>query len=152
MAASDTGAWKAILGDDDNEVIKAGTLAVTRGTGVVAAAVVAVANIDLIPGGDLTAPQKLWASVAIIGIWAILASADALARAKVTAAERIASPQTHVLTPPLDASLPEKSGADERGWKAMMLRTYPAEPDKLEYWVVKGDVAEWCDAEKVRIL
>lgn len=148
--------WKAVLGDEDNEVIKSGTLAVTRGTGVLAAAAVALTNLDWIPGGSLSDEHKLWASIAVVGIWVILASSDAIARAKVTAAEKLAeasaSPQTHVLASPLDAEIKELSRDEERGWKVMMMRTFPLKPTQLEYFVVKGDVGEWRDAESVKLV
>jgi hypothetical protein len=75
---------KAIFGDEEQEVIKAGTTAVTRGAGVVAAAFAVGANVEPL-ASSLTTEQRLWFSIAVGFGWVILAAADVVARAYVTA-------------------------------------------------------------------
>lgn len=135
---------KAIAGDEDAAVIKSGTLAVTRGAGVVAAAVIAAAQLEW-PFPDLTSLQKLSAALVSVGIWSFLAAADAIARGYATAHAR---PTTTAFPTPLKIRIPAEPAANEAGWKAFLVRTGPA-ADDVDYWVVKGDAAKWVKASEI---
>ncbi len=127
---------KALFGDDDEEVVKSGTLAVTRLTGWVAAAGLAVTNTEVF--GELSGSTKLWGSIVIVAVFAFIASADSLARAYATAHTQ---PDVRVLTSPLKVKLTE--GVDDPGWRAVIVGFTPAKPDDLDFWVVKGNQAKW---------
>jgi hypothetical protein len=136
---------KALFGDEDSEVVKSGTLAVTRMTGWVAAAGLALTNTEVF--GELSSTNKLWGSIAIVAVFAFIASADVIARGLVSAQ---AQPDIRTLPTPLNVTIPDKPTAEERGWKAVLLRSGAQAPDEIEFWVVKGDKAEWVKGDKVR--
>jgi hypothetical protein len=131
---------KALFGDDESEVVKSGTLAVTRLTGWVGAAGLALTNSDALGSLDLTDSTKLWGSISIVAVFAFIASADAIARAYVTGQTQ---PDVRTLPTPMAVKIPAKFGADERGWHAILVRFTPQNPDDLDFWVVKGETAEW---------
>src|SRR4051794_7961259 len=116
---------KALFGDEDSAVVKSGTLAVTRLTGWVAAAGLALTNTEVF--GELSGSTKLWGSVAIVAVFAFIASADALARAYATAHVQ---PDVRVIPSPLKLKLTE--GTDDPGWRAVMLRFSPEKPDDFD--------------------
>jgi hypothetical protein len=131
---------KALFGDEESEVVKSGTLAVTRLTGWVGAAGLALTNSDAFGNLNLGGSTKVWASVAIVAVFAFIASADALARAYVTGQSQ---PDVRILPAPMAVRIPAKSGANERGWHAVLVRFTPQSPDDLDFWVVKADEAQW---------
>ncbi len=131
---------KALFGDDNSAVVKAGTLAVTRLTGWVAAAGLTVTNSSVFGQVDLSGTTKLWASVAIVGVFAFIASADTLARGYVTAHSQ---PDVRPLPHPWKVTIPAKPAAEEEGWRAVLVRFNPQSADDLDFWVVKGKEGFW---------
>jgi hypothetical protein len=136
---------KALFGDEESAVVKSGTLAVTRLTGWVAAGGLALTNTEVF--GELSGSDKLWGSIAIVGVFAFIAAADAVARGYATAH---AQPDVRTLPSPLRVSLPDKAAEEEKGWKAYLLRFDPKKPEDLEFWVAKDEEALWVRAEKIR--
>lgn len=135
---------KALFGDDESEVVKSGTFAVTRLTGWVAAVFMLLGNTDLFGTVDLGDVNKLWASIAIIAVFAFIGSADILARGYVTART-----QSELRTLPTPLKVKVVRGADEPGWRAVLVRFDPQVPEDLEFWIVKGGKAEWIKATDV---
>lgn len=131
---------KALFGDEESEVVKSGTFAVTRLTGWVAAVFVLIGNTELfglVKVGDV---NKLWASIAIIAVFAFIGAADILARGYITARTQS---EIRTLPTPLKVRVGAKSGSDETGWRAVLARFDPLSPEDLEFWIVKGGKAEW---------
>lgn len=137
---------KAILGDADNEIIKAGTLATTRGIGVVAASLIAVFFLmdqlrDSGPWKDFTAQQQLLFVLAAGLIWVLLAAADSIARGL---AARATAPRVVALPAGLTAT--RTAGVDSPGWCVVALEVGgPAN----KFYLVKGTESVWVTADDV---
>lgn len=137
---------KALFGNEQEAVVKSGTLAVTRFTGWVGAIAVVLTNTEVL--GELTTSQKLWGSIAILGVFAFIAAADAIARGYVTGQSQ---PEIRALPSPVTVAIPTEHGTDaESGWKALLIRTTPQAPDEMEFWVVKGETSRWISGKDVR--
>jgi hypothetical protein len=138
MGLTESALYKAIRGDEDAEVIKAGTLATTRGMGVVAAALVAgLPALDKLsdtgPWHDADAATKLWFILGAGAIWAIVAAADAVARG-------LAQPR--VVSLPTGLPVTRTAGRDEAGWTAVAIEA----GDNPLFLVVKGTDTAWVAA------
>lgn len=138
MSFSDTALYKSIRGDEDAAVIKSGTLATTRGMGVVAAGLVALLPIldkvdDFGPWDDADAAAKLWFILGAGAIWAIVAAADAIARG-------LAQPRVVAL--PASLAVTRTEGRDEAGWTAVAIEA----GDSPRFLLVKGDKTAWVAA------
>lgn len=146
MAAGED-VMKALFGDEESEIVKSGALAITRLTGWVAGAGVVLTSTEVFGKASLSPAHRLWGSIAIVAVFAFIASADALARAFVTAHSQ---PEVRALARPLQVRIPERDGDDEKGWNALLMRFNPQKPDSFDYWVVKEQEALWITEEKVR--
>jgi hypothetical protein len=142
---------KAVTGDRDEQVITAGTLATTRGVGIVAVGLIGVFSLlDGLgakggPWPDLSSVQKLTFVLGCGAIWALVAAADAIARGIATAATR----PTLVALPP-GLLVTRTTGLDSPGWHAAMIEVPGrATGPGPRYLVVKGDQHAWVPAEEL---
>ena len=142
---------EAVLGSDQDEIIKAGTLTVTRGIGVIAVAFVGTFYLldqfgDKGPWHGLTTPQKLTFVIAAALVWAIVASGDAIARGLATARQN-----DLVASLPTGLRATKTDGTDSAGWSVVAVKFSPgAGADGPEYLLVKaGQAASWLPAEKI---
>lgn len=141
---------KAIIGDKANETIKAGTLVVTRGIGVVAVGLIGTFTVmdwfDSGPWRDMTPEQKLLFVLGAGFIWAIVLAADAIARGIATAAT---GDQMLVLPAGLMATKTE--GVDDPGWRVAAVKIAPSGPSETaSFLVLKGQAQEWVQANKLK--
>lgn len=142
---------EAVLGSDQDEIIKAGTLTVTRGIGVIAVAFVGTFYLldqfgDKGPWHGLTTPQKLTFVIAAALVWAIVASGDAIARGLATARQN-----DLVASLPTGLRATKTEGTDSAGWSVVAVKFSPgAGANGPEYLLVKaGQAASWLPAEKI---
>jgi hypothetical protein len=139
---------KSVLGDKNSEVIKAGTLAVTRGATTAAAgilAIYAVLQVAGFEGWEVIPPaERIWLVVATGGVWAIIAAADAVARGLATS-----KPNNPFATLPEGLKVTRLEGIDEPGWSAVALRWETADGDP-QWLVARGDEAEWVATGQLR--
>jgi hypothetical protein len=130
---------KSLVGDEATEIIKSGTLATTRGTGVVAVSLIG-AFIVMDSFGfepwDALSPVIKWGVVIAIGaMWALVAAADSIARGIATAAT---APTFVRLPAGLKATRTE--GSDSPGWSLVAVEIAKVgEKDDLRFLAVKGD-------------
>src|SRR4051794_14315944 len=140
---------KSLLGDKSNEIIKAGTLVTTRGTGVIAVALIAVFivmdELDVGPWRTLSDDSKLLFVATVGFVWAIVAGADAIARGLAT---RNAAPAVIHLPRGLKATRTEKT--DSRGWSVVAV-SVPSEDDQqpLRFLIEKGGTVVWTTADSL---
>jgi len=132
------------LRDKDADVIKSGALGVTWMSGGVAsaAAILTLLNEDLIHffGANLADDLKAGILVVVILAWTLIAVADVIARAKVTAARIGAS----VATAPQDMKVKVSgdAGTDD-GWSVSAIRgneLLVARAGMKPKWVKQSDV------------
>jgi hypothetical protein len=150
------GLKKSISGDEQTELIKSGTLLVTRGFGVLAVGLISAMwlmdELDFGPWGGLTVSEKFDFIVAVGFMWAIVAAADALARGIATGLT--ASKYTIIaLDPPLPAKH-EVSDDVKNDVTARAIRTHPGEPTKIHSILIttsKGETT-WADANVVTLM
>jgi hypothetical protein len=140
---------KAIVGDKANETIKAGTLVVTRGIGVVAVGLIGTFTVmDWFDGGpwrDMTPEQKLLFVLGAGFIWAIVLAGDAIARGLATAAT---GDQMLVLPSGLMATKTE--GVDDTGWRVAAVKMAPnGTPETASFLLLKGRKQEWVQANEL---
>ncbi len=143
---------KAIIGSKDEEIIKAGTLAVTRCVGIVALALVGtfllldqLGNVG--PWPRMTTTEKLQFVIAAAAVWAAIAGADSIARGLATARQN-----DFVATLPAGLKGTKTEGIDDRGWSVVAVK-FPAASgsEGAKYLVIKaGKPAEWLDADKLK--
>lgn len=161
MSNSDNAIFKALFGDKDEEVIKAGTLAVTRGSGVIVTAAAAAAVTDW--PFELTDSQRIQVGLTSAAIWAFLAAFDAVARGLATSAKtrgesevkaaallltRPTDTQVVALPKALEVALPGEPAKEESGWHASLVRIGAPEDDESpEFFVTKGDTKKWVAAK-----
>ena len=138
---------KAIFGDKQAEMIKSGTLVVTRGIGVIGIGLVGtffvLDQFDTGPWKDMTAVQKLWFVLGAGFIWALVAGADSVARGLTSAAR---SDRVLVLPPGLVGTRTE--GKDEQGWRATAAKfAADGAQEGVSFLVIKGDKHAWVAAK-----
>lgn len=138
---------KAIAGDEGSEIIKSGTLATTRGTGVVAIALVGVflvvESLDFGPWKDASSAQQLTFVLGAGAIWAVVAGADSIARGISTANART------VVTLPPGLVATKTDGQDEPGWAVVAIDIGNGKEGSQQYLLSKGGKAEWLDSTKL---
>lgn len=165
MSNSDNAIVKALFGDKDDEVIKAGTLAVTRGSGVIVAAAAAAAAVDW--PFELTNSQRIQVGLTSAAIWAFIVAFDAVARGLATAAKTRGEAEVKaaalMLTRPTHAQvvalpkllkviLPGEVAAEESGWQASLVRIGARDDEEsAEFFVTKGDTKKWVAAKDLRV-
>lgn len=139
---------ESIVGAKHEELIKSGTLVVTRGIGIVAVAFVGTFFLlDMFnegPWASLDTWQKLAFVVAAALVWAIVAAADAIARGHATA-----SRHDLVAALPKGLAVIKTKGRDESGWTAVAVKFAVTEgAEGPRYLIVKeGKPAEWAAEE-----
>jgi hypothetical protein len=154
--------------DKDQQVIKAGTLRVTRGTGLVSVVVLGAAGVLDVSGVDfidaLSAWQKWTGVLVIAGIWGLVTAADGIARAIATVGtasassnERAATAYSqaldhfsrepknvaqdfHVISPPIAVRRKELAAEDELGWTVV---GSGLQTGKLVFLVTKDAETTW---------
>jgi hypothetical protein len=140
------------LGSSPSDAIKARTLNLTLGSGFAAfvAAGVTVFNksFKAVFGDTLDASQlahfKVTLLVAIIAAFALIATADILARAWATASANTSTGDHVVLAAPVGLQAKKTEGTDIPGFTVGAIRFLPGKPDDLEYLLVKaGSAPEW---------
>jgi hypothetical protein len=141
---------KAVMGDPENAVVKAGTLAVTRGTAALVGALIAGYAIMQVSGWEpwdtLTPFEKILVALAILLLWVLQSSADVLARGIATS-----KPDPPGLVPlPDGLTVTRTAGRDERGWTAVAVRlAADGDPTEASWLLVKGDQTEWVDGADI---
>jgi hypothetical protein len=141
---------ESIVGAKHDEIIQAGTLVVTRGTGVIAVALIGTFFLlDLLdqgPWANLDSWQKLAFVLASGLIWAIVAAADAIARGLATASR-------HELVAQLPKGLKATKtvGKDDPDWYVVAVKFAVSEGSEgPEFLIVKkGQPAEWAPRQEL---
>jgi len=127
------GLKKSLAGDEQSELIKSGTLLVTRGFGVMAVGLIAALwlmdQLDFGPWDGLAVAEKFDFIVAVGFMWAIVAAADALARG-VSTGLTANSYTVIALDPPLSAQH-EVSDGVKLDVTARAIRTHPGESTRI---------------------
>jgi hypothetical protein len=148
----------AIFGSSDDEVIKAGTLAVTRGAGVIAVGVNALFALldaaDTGPWKTLDLNQKLIFVLTTAAIWAFIAAADSVARGLGTQGDAIAkglaTQQIAFLPLPGQLGATLTPGDDDPGWVVMGVQVSPGSTPP-QYLITKGGAVKWTPADELRL-
>ncbi|MBA2313185.1 MAG: hypothetical protein H0V97_10360 [Actinobacteria bacterium] len=124
----------------DNEVVKAPELRVTKfsavGAAVVAGAAVINPVFEAILGEEPEAGHKVTIFVAAIAAWALIASADMLARSLATAHSQ---PQIAPIQQAMKVTYTKHE--DDPGHLVVALRFNPTNPDEPEFLIVKAGKA-----------
>lgn len=139
---------KAILGDNANATIKAGTLVTTRGIGVIIVGLIGglvlLEQFDYGPWKGLDTWQQFTFVVASGVIWSIVAGADAIARGLSAGA----SSRVVALPPGLECTY--VPGTDSPGWSVAATRFGPDDNQEPEFLIVKGKAHRWAKAADLR--
>lgn len=138
---------KAVLGDNANETIKSGTLVTTRGIGVIIVGLIGglllLDTFDYGPWKELSTVQKFMFVVASGFIWALVASADAIARG-------YAAGVTSQLVPfAAGLKCTYLVGKDTSGWSVAAARTGPSSAGPPDFLIVKGATFKWAKAAEI---
>jgi hypothetical protein len=138
---------KAVVGDKQTEMIKSGTLVVTRGIGVVGIGLVGTFFVlDLTgtgPWKGMPPAQKLWFVLGAGLIWAIVAGADSVARGITKAAAH-----DRIVTLPPDLVGARTEGLDDHGWLATAAKfSRDGDQETVSFLVVKDNKAAWVKAK-----
>ncbi|MDZ7734514.1 MAG: hypothetical protein U5R31_16830 [Acidimicrobiia bacterium] len=141
---------KAIKGDPTSQLIKSGTLAITRVTNGAAAIVIATYAVMQAAGlagwESIPAAERIWLAIATAALWAIGSAADGIARG-------IASTKPDgagVLELPPGLKVTKTKGVDEQGWAAVAIRhADSADPTALQWLIVKGADVEWVAPDEI---
>lgn len=135
----------APLRDKNEDVIKSGALRLTWISGTLAAltAIGTAFNEQLVNlfGDNLADELKAGILAVVILAWALIAVADLMARAKVTAARLEA--QVAPAPQGMKVKLIESDGVDSTGWQVSAIRDTElliAKSDKKPKWVKQGEV------------
>lgn len=140
---------KSILGAKEDEVIKSGTTAVTRGIGVVALGFVGTFYLleqfaDVGPWTGLDTGQRLTFVIAAAAVWAIVAAADVIGRG-------LAHENDVVTALPRGLTATKTKRTDDPGWSVVAIRFPSGGTGDPRYLVVKaGQPVEWLSAEDLR--
>lgn len=135
---------------NENEVIKAPELRITKFSAVGALLVAGAATIEplfkLILGENPEAGHKVAIFVAAIIAWAFIAAADMLARSH-TSAHR--QPSIASLQNAMGATYTK--GRDEPGYLVVAMRFDPSSPDKPDFLLAKaGETPVWASQDDIR--
>ncbi len=139
----------AIFGDPKKEIVKAGTLAVTRGTGILVAAVLAAVNAEW--PDDFTATQKLVASLIIVGLWVLVFIVDMAVRGYASGKEIEANGSVKLLPRAWTVSVPALDRDAEAGWHVVAWRGGAPDPAEADLLTVKGNEAVWRKLSELRL-
>jgi hypothetical protein len=140
--------------DEEGNVINGDTLNVTKGAGLAAVIVALVTGInplfDEIFGDDATPWVKAGIIMTVIGAWALIAAADALARGYASG-QAASAPKTEIATLPRGLRATYERGRDVTGWRVAAIKLDVADPDKPQFLIVKADEdAKWAPVEDLR--
>jgi hypothetical protein len=143
---------KSVLGAKEEELIKAGTMVVTRGIGIIALGLIGTFwLLDALGDRGPWAGMDLWQKIVFVavaaGVWSIVAAADAIARGLATAR---ATDVVAALPPGLKATV--TTGLDSPGWSVVAVRLVEGkESESLKYLVVKeSEPATWMSPDDLK--
>ncbi len=140
---------KITTGKGNDSVIEAGTLAVTRTTGWVAAAFTALwaalQALDPDSWKDIDLEKRVWMLIGAGAVWAIVAGTDAIARGIATAKQN-----APVATMPkgLKVSRPAMPSDNEDEWNVVAVRW--EKPDADPQWLIaKDNEVKWVETSDI---
>jgi hypothetical protein len=154
----------AFADDESVDVINAGTLRTTRGTALFLIALLTIVFVvdGLTEYAFLNDDERKFQFVVAAGfMWAIVSSADALARSIATGRKDAATVAAAALTEqaklalgspialPGTLSCTVTDGRDEPGWRAVASRR-PTESDEPEFLLVKDSETKWVSVKHVQ--
>lgn len=151
MASQRNTFTKALFGDPDTEIIKAGTLTVTRGAGVIAAGAIGVFVVfdaaNKGPWKTFSINQKLSFVLVTAAIWGVILAADAISRGIAAAGKSIGEVgASSMISLPKGVTAKTTEGVDEPGWSVVAVR------GDDEFLLVKaGHDAQWLKPDKFQI-
>jgi hypothetical protein len=147
---------KAPFTSSSSDVIKARTLNLTLFSGLAAGIATAITVFnksftaifgDKLHGVDL-ANAKLTLVVAVIAAFALISVADLIARAWATAA----GGSFVIAAAPSGLTATKTEGPDKTGFTVAAVRFKPAEPDAVEYLLVKtGEAPDWTGGSELKL-
>lgn len=134
---------KSLVGDKANQTIKSGTLVTTRGTGIIAVALIGTFLLmDWLKAGPwegLQPGEKLSFVLATGAIWAVIAAADSIARGLATRSSLPA-----IVRLPAGLLATRTSGRDSPGWSVLAIEVTPnGKKEAIQFLVVKGSETAW---------